>query len=312
MVSVVIPLYNEEAIIDLMMDRLTALDRKQAGLEFVFANDGSRDATSDKMLRRLPELKQWQLIHLARNFGQQSAYRAGLMQAQGDAVVFLDADLQDPPELIPELIALWEKGAKVVVACRRTRKEKGLRGFAMRSFHRLFHRLTHGVMPENSGTFGLMDRVVADHLRQMPELSVFFQALRCWVGYRREIFWYDREERIGGEVKQSYSRLLRQAWDAITSFSEIPLQSISVMGVLVSLFGFAYAGFLLAIKALQFFGKLETLQVPGFTTVAVAVLCLGGIQLISIGILGEYLARIYQEVKRRPSYLVERIDRSGV
>lgn len=300
--SVVIPLYQEEAIIDAMVKRLGAVTTPD--WEWIFVDDGSRDATVEKLRPHLDSIGVWQLVRLSRNFGQQAAYRAGLEVARGDAVVFLDADLQDPPEKIQELSAEWKKGAKLVVGVRLSRTEKGLRGFLFRLFHILFFKMTSGVMPQNSGTFGLMDRVIVEELKRMPERSVFLQGLRAWVGYPQAMIYYHRGDRIGGEVKQSYLRLLGQAWDGITSFSTFPIRWISVVGLMVSLFGFGYAALLLGIKAFQFFGMLENLVVPGFTTISVAVLCLGGVQLLAIGVLGQYLAQIYQEVKQRPSYIV--------
>jgi len=226
-------------------------------------------------------------------------------------VVFLDGDLQDPPELIPELVARWRKGARVVTGCRRSRPEKGLRGLLFRVFHETFFYLNGGVMPKNSGTFGLMDRTVADHLRQMPELNLFLPAQRSWIGYQKDTVWYDREARGVGAPKQSYPRLLSYAWDGFANFSELPLKLISVLGILISLVGFVYAAILFAIKLAQLVGFFPALMVQGFTTIAVAMLCLGGIQLVCLGIIGEYLARIYREVKRRPLYLVDQVRSSS-
>ncbi len=309
-ISVIIPLYHEEAIIDLMAQRL--INVSQTDWEWIFVDDGSQDKTVEKLRPWLDRFDHWQLIRFSRNFGQQNAFRAGLNAAKGKAVVFLDADLQDPPEKMIDLIQEWKKGFKVVVGVRLSRTERGLRGFLFRSFHQLFYRLTNGVMPKNSGTFGLMDRVIVEELKRMPERSVLFQGLRGWVGYSRSTIEYHRSARIGGEVKQTYAKLFTQAWDGITSFSTLPIQWISNLGLIISLFGFLYAVFLLSIKGLQFFGKLQTLEVPGFTTVSVAVLCLGGVQLIATGILGQYLARVYHEVKQRPTYIVESHESRGV
>ncbi|MES2308819.1 MAG: glycosyltransferase, partial [Verrucomicrobiota bacterium] len=195
---------------------------------------------------------------------------------------------------------------------RLSRAERGIKGMLFQLFHWIFYRMTSGVMPHNSGTFGLMDRVIVEELKQMPERSVFLQALRGWVGYSQATIPYHRSARIGGEVKQSYFKLFGQAWDGVTSFSTLPIQWISSLGLLISCFGFLYAAFLMVIKGFQFFGKLQSLDVPGFTTVSVAVLCLGGIQLIAIGILGQYLGRIYHEVKQRPSYIVASHESRGV
>jgi glycosyltransferase involved in cell wall biosynthesis len=307
LVSIVIPVWNEEETIPALIERLQKLSHESTfRLDFILVNDGSSDQTQEKLLQLLPRLSRWRIVRLSRNFGQQSAYRAGLDQAGGDAVVFLDADLQDPPELIPAMIDVWQHGSKVVVARRRTRPERGLRGFLMRRFHDIFHAMTGGLMPKDSGTFGLMDKTVADAVRAMPELNVFLPALRSWVGYPHGYVWYDRAERKGAP-KQTLSKLFNYALDGILSFSELPLKIISWIGVVISLFGFGYAGVLILIKIGQLFGYFRYLIVPGFTTLAVAVLCLGGIQLISLGVVGQYIARIYREVKQRPLYLTQEI-----
>ena len=307
LVSIVIPVWNEEDTIPVLIERLQKLSSDSTSrLDFIVVNDGSSDQTQEKLLQLLPRLPRWRLIRLSRNFGQQAAYRAGLDQADGDAVVFLDADLQDPPEVIPEMIHVWRGGSKVVIARRRSRPERGLRGFLMRRFHDVFHAMTGGLMPKDSGTFGLMDRTVADAVRTMPELNVFLPALRSWVGYPRGYVWYDRAERKG-KPKQTLSKLFNYAWDGILSFSEFPLKIIFWIGVATSLFGFCYAGVLIIIKISQLFGYFTDFIVPGFTTLAVAVLCVGGVQLISLGVVGQYIARIYREVKQRPLYLTEEI-----
>ena len=283
------------------MHALTALESVR--WQFVFVNDGSADRTRERLLAEAPRLGRWKFVQLSRNFGQQSAYRAGLEVAEGDAVIFLDADLQDPPELIPEMLARWQDGAKLVTACRKSRAETGLRRVLFDTFHTLFFRVTNGVMPKDSGTFGLMDRVIADHLRRMPELSVFLPALRCWVGYRQDVVWYDRAVREG-VPKQTFAKLFSYAWNGITSFSTVPLKLISLLGLVISAIGFSYAALLLCVRFLQWWGLFPSLIVQGFTTLAVAVLCLGGIQLLCLGIIGEYLDKVYTEVKRRPPYIV--------
>jgi dolichol-phosphate mannosyltransferase len=307
LVSIVIPVWNEEDTIPTLIERLQKLSSESSfRFDCILVNDGSSDRTQEKLLELLPRLPRWRIVKLSRNFGQQAAYRAGLDQADGDAVVFLDADLQDPPEVIPEMIEVWQRGSKVVVARRRSRPERGLRGFLMRRFHDVFHAMTGGLMPKHSGTFGLMDRTVAGTIRAMPELNLFLPALRSWVGYPCGYVWYDRAERKG-KPKQTLSKLFNYGWDGILSFSELPLKTISWIGVVTSLFGFGYAGVLIVIKISQLFGYFADFIVPGFTTLAVAVLCVGGVQLISLGVVGQYIARIYREVKQRPLYLTEEI-----
>ena len=285
------------------------LCRPSARIDFVFVDDGSTDRTCSHLHDGSASWPHWTLLKLSRNFGQQAAYRAGLDHAQGEAVVFLDADLQDPPEVISELIERWQHGAKVVVGCRRSRPEKGLRGFLLKRFHTIFSVLTGGVIPRNSGTFGLMDRVVADHVRSLAEVNLFLPGLRSWFGYKQEIVYYDRAARAG-QPKQTLRKLFSYAWDGLTSFSDLPLKLIGLAGLLISLLCFCYAAVLICIKLSQLFGFFRDLEVMGFTTLAVAVLFVGGIQLLCLGIIGEYIARSYKETKRRPIYIVEEVEHS--
>jgi dolichol-phosphate mannosyltransferase len=308
--SVVIPLWNEEESIAPLLERLRPLAAASSlSWQMVFVNDGSKDRTEDALLAALKTWPDWLLVRLSRNFGQQPAYRAGLDVATGDAVVFLDADLQDPPELIPEMVRLWQDGAKLVVGRRRSRAESGLRRLLFDLFHVVFHRLTSGAMPKDSGTFGLMDRVVVDELKRMPELNLFLPAMRCWVGHRQETVWYDRDVRKGAP-KQSMQKLFGYAWDGITSFSILPLRAISLLGAVISGAAFLYALALLSIRFVQLFGYFPDLTVLGFTTLAVAIFGLGGVQLLCLGLIGEYLAKVYREVKRRPPYIVEQVRSS--
>ena len=252
------------------------------------------------------------LINLSRNFGQQAAYRAGLDYVDGEAVIFLDADLQDPPEKIPELIKEWKKGAKIVIGCRLSRAEKGIRRLCFEGFHELFFRLTAGVMPKKSGTFALMDRVIVEHLKNLAEVNMFLPALRSWIGYRKALIYYHRAPRVAGEEKQSLRKLFGYAWDGITSFSQIPLRAISIVGVLIAIPSFLYGIILLVQRVFQFFGFFSDLEVLGFTTISVSIFFIGGIQLICLGIVGEYLGKVYQEVKGRPKYFVETIKKASI
>jgi glycosyltransferase involved in cell wall biosynthesis len=310
LISIVTPLYNEEATLPRLAQRLRAVFDALPSVtwEWVAVDDGSVDRSFDVARSEMCVAPYWQLIKLTRNFGQQAAYRAGLEAAKGDAIVFLDADMQDPPEKIPEMIRAWDDGYAHVVGQRTSRPERGVRGLCMRLFHELFHRVTGGVMLKNSGTFALMDRKLADALISMPERGMFLPAQRGWLGFKTSTVLYDRQNRED-EPKQSYAKLFAYAWEGITSFSVLPLQLISLVGFLVSLFGFTYAFGLLSIKFLQLFGLLTSMQVLGFTTLSVAVLCLGGIQLLSLGVIGSYLAKVFQEVKKRPAYVIsERIS----
>lgn len=307
LITVITPLFNEQAILPHLAKRLHDVfsPLQNVSWEWIAVDDGSCDQTFELAKKEMVVAPHWQLLQLSRNFGQQAAYRAGLDASKGDAVIFLDADMQDPPEKIPEMIDLWLQGNLQVVGQRQSRPESGFRGFCLRGFHTLFHRLTGGVIPKDSGTFALMDRCLADELKRMPERGMFLPAQRGWLGFRTAIVCYHRSPRTG-EPKQSYVKLFSYAWEGITSFSVFPLQLISLSGLVVSLFGFGYATVLLAIKVLQMFGCFQELKIAGFTTISVSILCLGGIQLLSLGVIGSYLAKVFYEVKSRPFYLKAR------
>jgi glycosyltransferase involved in cell wall biosynthesis len=311
-VSIVIPLYNEEELVPQLLQRLLDVETgmEKTSFELIVVNDGSHDETQRVLEKSLPSFSCWKLVSLARNFGLQPAYKAGLDQVEGDCVIFMDGDLQDPPEVIPDLVAEWRSGSKVVVACRNSRKETGFRRLCFDAFHIIFHKLTEGFVPKNSGMFGLMDREVANHVKAMPEINLFFPALRCWPGFRQSTVTYDRDARFAGDTKQTFGRLLRYAWDGITSFSELPLQLITMMGAIISLLSFVLALGLVAFRILQLFGFFSELVVLGFTSIVIAVLFMGGLQMIALGVIGNYMSRLYQEAKRRPHYIIGDMKKS--
>ncbi len=308
LVSIVIPMLNEREGLRSLFERLElALKDTPAEWEMVVVDDGSTDGTKDAVQEQLKRFDRWRLVVLSRNFGQQPAYRAGIDHASGDAVIFLDADLQDPPELIPEFLERWRQGFKVVTGCRTSREERGLRRIFFDIFHKTFHRLTGRVMPINSGMFSLVDRVVVAHLAAARETNLFLPALKCWYGYPQTTVEYARKDRAVGDPKQSFRKLLRYALDGLFSFSDLPLQWIAATGALICFASFIYAGFLVFEKVMQMFGYFTELRVLGFTTLAVAIFGLSGIQLLSLGIIGQYLARVYRENKGRPVYVVETV-----
>jgi polyisoprenyl-phosphate glycosyltransferase len=308
-ISVVIPLYDEEAVLPILHERLSCALAAEASYEIVLVDDGSRDGTLP-LLRDLagrdPRLV---VLALSRNFGHQAAVTAGLEAASGEAVILMDGDLQDPPEIIPDLLRAWREGYQVVVARRRSRQDRGLRGFLFRIFHRLFGLISDFPIDADAGIFSLLDRRAAGELIGLRERNRFLPGMRSWIGFRQTTVWYDRAARAAGEPKQTLGRLLRYGFDAVFSFSYKPLRLSWLFGLVVSSLAFTYGTVLVVMRILRINVVL------GFTTPTVAVFFLGGIQLIMIGILGEYLGRIYDEVKRRPHYLVaERIahhDRPG-
>jgi polyisoprenyl-phosphate glycosyltransferase len=307
-ISIVIPMWNEQAGLELLFTRL---EKAVTGLpvewEIVAVDDGSTDGTGEVLIGAIQRFPRWKAVILSRNFGQQPAYRAGLEHCTGDALIFLDADLQDPPEVIPQLLEKWHAGYKVVNAVRTSRQERGLRRWFFDLFHFLFHRMTRRTMPANSGMFALIDRVIIDQLRRTEEVNLFLPALKSWFGYPQATIHYARSGRAVGAPKQSLRKLFGYAFNGLLSFSELPLQWIAVIGVIVSLLSVSYAMILLAIKISQYFGMFLQFQVQGFTTLAVAMFCLGGVQLLCLGIIGQYLAAMYRELKRRPVYVVERV-----
>ena len=298
-VSVVVPVFNEEATLDALVGRLvTALEATGLDYEVVFVNDGSRDR-SVEILRahhvRNPRLK---AIMLSRNFGHQVAVTCGLDHAQGDAVIVMDGDLQDPPEVLPGMIARWREGFDVVYAVRRRRKESWWKVLAYKAFYWVLHRVSYLDIPLDSGDFSLMDRRVVDLLAAMPERNRFVRGLRTWVGLRQTGFEYERDARYAGESKYSFAKLLRLAFDGLVSYSFAPLRLVSNIGMLVSLSALLYMVYLLMARL---FGDMT---IQGWTSTVVIVLFLGGIQLLSLGIIGEYIGRIFDEVKQRPQYVI--------
>jgi glycosyltransferase involved in cell wall biosynthesis len=302
-VAIVIPVFNEELVLPELFARLEALFRGHGDCVWrvVFVNDGSRDTTAEMVRAKAAVDPRFELVELSRNFGFQGALAAGLAQASdADAAVTMDADLQDPPEVIPELVGAWRSGAEIVRAVRRSRQETGVRRIGFDVFHALFGKLTDFPIEPNTGTFGLLGRTALEAFRQLPERHRFFPGLRAWIGFSTADVAYDRQERAAGKPKQNFRRLMRYAVDGFFSFSYLPLRFLTYAGVMVSLLGFAL-GLYFIVKRLI---GIET-ATTGFTTLVSLVTFLGGIQLIGIGVLGEYLGRVYDEVKQRPIYLVK-------
>ena len=305
-ITLVIPVFNEEAVLPELFARLARLFDANPAEQWsaVLVNDGSRDGSVALIRAKSAADPRFVLVELSRNVGFQAAISAGLAEAltrDSAAVVTLDADLQDPPELIPEMLARWREGAEVVLAVRRSRQETGLRRAGMDLFHRTFGAVADLRMDSNTGTFSLLDRVAVDALNRLPERNRFFPGLRSWVGFKTGEVLYDRQERAAGQPQQTFGRLMRYALDGVFSFSYLPLRLLTYTGVTVSAAGFVIGCFFVIRRLLG----VEIAQ-TGFTTLVTLVLFLGGVQLIGIGVLGEYLARVYDEVKQRPPYIVRR------
>ncbi len=302
-VALVIPVFNEQAVLPELFSRLTALfdTHRDCAWRAILVDDGSRDPSAALIRTRATADPRFELLELSRNFGFQAALAAGLAHARdADAVVTMDADLQDPPEVIPALVAAWRDGAEIVRATRRTRAETGLRRAGFDLFHRVFGRLSDFPIEPNTGTFGLLGHHALEAFHQLPERHRFFPGLRAWIGFPTADVLYDRQERAAGVPQQTFRRLVRYALDGLFSFSHLPLRLLTYSGIFVALLGFAAGVFFILWRL---FGMENSQQ--GFTTLVVLVLFLGGIQLIGIGVLGEYLGRVYDEVKRRPHYIVK-------
>jgi glycosyltransferase involved in cell wall biosynthesis len=297
LLSVVAPVFNEELLVDEFHARVCGA---LVGIEYelVLVDDGSSDSTPVALERIAAADPRVRVVSLSRNFGHQMALTAGLDHARGDAVVMLDADLQDPPELIPKMLDRWRAGCDVVYAVREERPgESRFKLTTARWFYALFDRLTQVRLHHNSGDFRLLDRRALDALLSMRERSRFLRGMTVWVGYTQAAVPYRRDPRYAGETKYTLSRMLRFSLDAIASFSYRPLQLATLLGFLISTLAFVAIPVVIVLRLLGSY-------LPGFGTITILVLLLGGIQLITIGIIGEYVGRIYDEVKGRPLYLV--------
>ena len=300
-ISIIAPVYNEEAILHELYKRISeTMETLGESWELVLVNDGSWDRSYEIMLELHEQDPRVHIVNFSRNFGHQIAITAGMDYAQGQAVVIIDADLQDPPSVILEMVDKWKEGYEVVYAIRRERKgETRFKLWTAKMFYRVINKITGVNIPLDTGDFRLLDRKAVDALRQIREHHRFMRGLSVWIGFRQTGVTYVREERFAGETKYPLSKMLRFAMDGITSFSYLPLQFATYIGFIIA--GLSVLGILATIilrlsGSQAFYGQATTL---------VMVLFLGGIQLISLGIIGEYLGRIYDEVKNRPLYIVD-------
>lgn len=298
--SVVVPMYNEaDNIGEFYAQIKSVLEQVGETWEIVCVNDGSRDATLAQLVALHQADARVKVVNFSRNFGKEIALTAGIDHACGQAVIPIDADLQDPPELIAELVAKWREGYDVVNATRRSRQgESWLKRLTARVFYRVLENMADIPIPRNTGDFRLLARPAVEALKQMPERTRFMKGLFAWVGFKQATVLYDRHPRYAGLTKWNYWRLWNFAIDGIVSFSTVPLKVWSYFGLGVAMMAFLYAVFL-TVRTL-----LYGIDVPGYASLMVVVLFLGGIQLITLGVLGEYLGRIYDETKRRPLYIV--------
>jgi dolichol-phosphate mannosyltransferase len=296
-VSVCAPVYNEEDLVEAFYERATAA-LKDLDYELIIVNDGSRDSTPEKLDALAAADPRLRVVHLSRNFGHQAALTAGLEHARGDAVAMLDADLQDPPELIREMLAEWQNGADVVYMVRAERQgETVFKLTTARWFYALFRKLAQVQLEPNAGDFRLLDRRALDALLSMGERNRFLRGMTVWVGFTQTAIHYTRDARHAGETKYPVRKMLRFSLDAIASFSHVPLQ-------LATYLGFLFAGVAFIAIPVVIILKFTGGYLPGFGAVTILILLIGGLQLIALGMIGEYVGRIYDESKRRPLYIV--------
>lgn len=302
--DLIIPCFNEEAVIPLLADELQQFEKDcPYAVNFIFIDDGSSDQTFSLLKNYADERENYQVIAFSRNFGHQVAVTAGLDASKADVVGVIDADLQDPPSVLLDMLKKWKEGYEVVYGVRQNRKE----GFLLRASYSLFYRMLKKVsnvdLPLDAGDFGLMDRKVVDQIKAMSEHNRYIRGLRGWVGFRQIGFPYERKARQAGVPKYNFSKLMKLAFDGLVTFSSLPLRLSAWIGALSSILGFFYVIY----AVFQYFSKDATPS--GWTSLVVLFIFFGGIQLLVLGIVGEYLGRIFDEVKNRPHYIVrERVN----
>lgn len=297
--SIIIPLYNEEKTIYELHRRLMASTALLDGpFEVILVDDGSVDRSMALMNDLHAKDERFKILSLSRNFGHQIAITAGMDVASGKAIILMDGDLQDPPELIPRMISLWKEGYHVVYTVKKSRKENPVRRVAFTAFYRVLRALSSIKIPLDAGNFSLMDQQVVQVLRDMPERNRYISGMRAWTGFKQTGIYYDREPRFAGKPQMSFRRLIRLALDGIFSFSNIPLRVAIYLGLFTALA--AFAGGLIVIYEKLFTDK----AILGWASTILSILFVGGMILLTLGVIGEYISRIYEEVKKRPLYIV--------
>lgn len=305
LVTILVPAYNEQEVLHLLYDRLVKLMNENTGYDFeiLLVNDGSKDKTFEIMQELREKDKRFCYLNLSRNFGKEIAMIAGLDYCKGDAVVIIDADLQDPPELIPEMIKYWEEGYDDVYAKRKSREgETWLKKFTSKMYYKVLQGFTRIEIQKDTGDFRLLDRRCVEALKSMRENQRYTKGLFSIIGYNKKEILYDRDPRAAGQTKWNYGKLIDLSIDGITSFTTSPLRWAAILGIMISGVAFIYMIYII-IKTLA-----TGIDVPGYASLMVVILFLGGIQLIFLGIIGEYLGRTFNESKHRPLYFIERYN----
>jgi len=307
MISIILPCYNENEVLADLFSRITAsAENFGEPYEVIVVDDGSEESTWLHLKELHEKDKRWKLIRFGRNFGHQTALSAGIAHADSDAVILMDADLQDPPEQLQQLIQKWKEGYQVVYAIRKKRKENFLKRGCYKLFYKILARMADTDIPLDSGDFCLMDRKVVDLLKSMPERNRFVRGMRSWVGLRQVGVEYERDARAGGKPKYTLRKLIKLATDGVISFSSKPLRLATYLGFVCSLIAMLGTLFTFVQRIFAtWFASINLKPVSGFATIVISVLFLGGVQLICLGIIGEYLGRIFDEVKGRPLWTIQ-------
>lgn len=301
LISIIVPMYFEEEVAQECYNRLTkVMQESQLNYELIFVNDGSTDKTLPILKEIALKDEHAKVISFSRNFGHQNAVTAGIFAATGDALVIIDADLQDPPELIPDLVAKWQEGYEVVYAKRKQRKgETWFKLLTAKCFYKFLHSMSEVEIPKDTGDFRLIDRKVAEVFKNMPERNRFIRGMMSWIGFKQYAFEYERQERFAGSTKYPLKKMLKFASDGIIAFSSKPLKMISYLGCITIFISIILLIYSLIIRIIGVNAQ------PGWTSIIVAISLFSGVQLLSLGIIGQYIARIYDESKNRPLYIVD-------
>jgi len=299
-ISAVIPIFNEEENLPVLTEKLTRVLSQYAKYEIIYINDGSKDNSERLISDYCKKNSSIKLINLSRNFGHQQAITAGLNYANGDAVVIMDGDLQDPPEVIPEFVDKWQEGYDVVYAIRTKRKENIFKKLAYFIFYRFLNKISDVKIPLDSGDFSILDKEIVNQLNLLPEKNRFVRGIRAWLGFKQIGIEYERDARNAGKPKYTFKKLLQLALDGILSFSHKPLIIATHLGMIITFISF------ISILVVIYLKLFTTITVVGYASYMTVMLFMGGIQLFMIGILGEYIGRIYDEVKNRPNYIVNK------
>lgn len=300
-VSVIIPVYNEEQIVTVLFDRvMQAMKSWTTDFEIICVNDGSKDNSLNMLIDAHRRDSRWKVISLSRNFGHQAAFLAGLSHASGDVIAMMDGDLQDPPELLQQFYQKLSEGYEVVYGVRKKRKERFLKRLAYKSFYRFLGKVSQVSIPLDSGDFSMFTKDVLEKILQAQEHSLFIRGIRSWIGYKQYPFEYERDRRFGGEPKYTIRKLFQLAYNGIFSFSTFPVKFLTTLGVTVILLALIYSTYAITMKILY-----PEKIIQGFTTLALAIFIFSGVQLLALGMIGEYVLRIYDETRNRPLFVVK-------